>query len=133
LLPDPDGVALVLDDWHAAASQADFARYFGHYDPSGVFLGTDSSERWNVAEFRDYAAGSRSGWTYHARDRHIGFSKDGRVAWIDEKLDNASYGEVRGTGVLERNGPAWKLVHYSMSFPVPNNLARRVVALIRDG
>src|SRR5580692_1603200 len=48
-------VAAVLDDCHDAAANADEARYFGHFAPEGVFLGTDASERWDVAAFRAYA------------------------------------------------------------------------------
>jgi hypothetical protein len=45
----------VLDDWHQAASVADASRYFGHFAPNGVFMGTDATERWTVAEFRKWA------------------------------------------------------------------------------
>src|SRR5262249_42795332 len=48
-------IGRVLDDWHDAAAHADEARYFGHFAPGGVFLGTDASERWDVAAFRAYA------------------------------------------------------------------------------
>ena len=33
-------ISRVLDDWHAAASAADEQRYFGHFTPDAVFLGT---------------------------------------------------------------------------------------------
>ena len=36
-------VAAVLDDWHAAAAVADEARYFAHFAPDSVFLGTDAT------------------------------------------------------------------------------------------
>ena len=48
-------VTAVLDDWHAAAAAADEGRYFGHFAPGAVFLGTDATERWTVDEFRRYA------------------------------------------------------------------------------
>ena len=54
--PAPEAaVAAVLDDFHAAAAQADEARYFGHLDDKAVFLGTDASERWTKAQFQAYA------------------------------------------------------------------------------
>src|SRR5688572_25567219 len=60
-------VAETLDDFHDAAGRADEQRYFAHFAPEGVFLGTDGSERWDVAAFRAYAhphfAAGR-GWTY---------------------------------------------------------------------
>lgn len=37
--PSPQqAVAVVLDDFHLAAAQADEARYFGHLDDTAVFL-----------------------------------------------------------------------------------------------
>src|SRR5271170_7515795 len=36
----------VLDDWHQAAAVSDEARYFGHFAPNGVYMGTDPTERW---------------------------------------------------------------------------------------
>ena len=132
--PEKDAVARVLDDWHAAAAEANEERYFGYFAPDGVFLGTDAGERWTVDEFRAYAhphfAAGR-GWTYAPSDRHVMFSADGRMAWIDEKLDNEKYGQLRGTGVLRYAGGRWKLTHYSMSFTIPNEITLDAVAVIR--
>lgn len=126
----------VLDDLHAAAAAADENRYFAHYASDAVFLGTDATERWDVAAFRAYAhphfAAGR-GWTYTPRDRHVSIGSNGDVAWFDERLDNAKYGEVRGTGVLRLVGATWKVAQYNLSFPIPNALAAQVVALIRGG
>ena len=69
-------VAAVLDDWHQAASVADEPRYFGHFAPNGVFMGTDVTERWTVAEFRKWAKPQferKSAWSFKPRDRHIDF------------------------------------------------------------
>jgi len=130
-----EDVAAVLDDWHAAAA-ADEERYFGHFASDGVFLGTDDSERWTVAGFRDYAHPYFSqgrGWTYLPRERHVLLSDDGRLAWFDEKLDNEQYGRVRGTGVLRRTDEGWKIVHYSLSFPIPNEVTLTVAEFVRGG
>jgi len=130
------GIDRVLDDWHDAAASADEARYFGHFASDGIFVGTDDTERWTVTEFRSYAhphfAAGR-GWTYVPAERHVTLSPDGEVAWIDEKLDNDKYGRVRGSGVLRNIEGTWKLVHYVMSFPIPNELSRDVVSLVRGG
>jgi hypothetical protein len=125
----------VLDDWHAAAADADEERYFGHFAPEAIFLGTDAGERWTVEEFRAFAHPHFSegrGWTYLPHDRRIMFSPDGGVAWFDERLHSEKYGELRGTGVLRRIGSDWKLLHYSMTFTIPNDRAREVVELIRE-
>jgi hypothetical protein len=129
-------VNAVVDAWHAAASRADEEAYFGALAPDAVFLGTDASERWTVEEFRAYAhphfAAGR-GWTYLPRDRHVAFSADGHSAWVDERLDNTKYGELRGTGVLVLTAAGWRIAHYSMSFPIPNDLTLDVVERIRAG
>jgi ketosteroid isomerase-like protein len=128
-------ISAVLDDWHKAASEADEARYFGHMTPNAVFLGTDDSERWDATAFREYAHphfAKGKGWTFVPHDRHIALSPRGDTAWFDEKLDSASYGPCRGSGVLQRDGSTWKLAHYNLTIPIPNDLAKPVVQMIRD-
>jgi hypothetical protein len=76
-------VAAVLDDWHQAASVADEARYFGHFAPNGIFMGTDATEHWTVSQFREWAKPQfkrKSAWSFKPRDRHIDFSGDGKTA-----------------------------------------------------
>ena len=130
-----EAIALVLDDWHAAAAAADEQRYFAHFTPRGVFLGTDATERWTVAEFREYAhphfAAGR-GWAYLPRDRHVMLSENGLLAWIDEKLTNEKYGELRGTGVLRKIDGEWKVAHYSLTFTIPNERALEVVGVLQE-
>ena len=131
---DADAVASVLDDFHDAASAADEERYFAHFTPEAVFLGTDATERWMVPQFRKYAHphfAEGRGWTYVVIERHVMLSSDGELAWFDEKLRNEKYGVTRGTGVLQRTGQGWKIAHYSLTFLVPNEKARAVVAAIR--
>lgn len=130
--PDRVVIGQVLDDFHKAASDADEARYFGHIADDGVFIGTDATERWDRKTFREYAHphfAAGKGWTYAPRDRHIDIHGD--VAWFDELLDNAKYGECRGTGVLRKSGGTWKIVQYSLSIPIPNSVAGEVVKTIR--
>jgi len=132
--PAGDAVARTLDDFHDAASRADEQRYFAHFAPEGVFLGTDRSERWDVSAFRAYAHpyfAKGKGWTYRATARHVQLSPDGNVAWFDEVLDNASYGPCRGTGVLRKVDGAWRIAQYNLTIPIPNDLAKTVVEMIR--
>lgn len=126
----------VLDDWHLAAASADESRYFAHAAPDFVFLGTDSSERWNLASFRAFAHPyfeKGKAWTFTPRERHVNFSPAGDMAWFDEKLDSASYGDTRGSGVLRRVNGEWKIAQYNLTIPIPNELANEVVAKIRAG
>ena len=125
-------VAAVLDDFHDAAAKADEERYFAHFAPEGVFLGTDATERWDLPAFRAFAHPHFSkgkGWTYVPRDRHVDVRGD--FAWFDELLDNKGLGETRGSGALRRIDGEWKLLQYNLTIPVPNEKADAVVALIR--
>lgn len=130
-------IGAVLDDFHDAASKADETRYFAHFAPSGVFLGTDDSERWTVAEFRAYAHPHFSqgrGWTYTPASRHVAFTREGDAAWFDEQLDNAKYGRCRGSGVLLRDPRApggWAIAQYNLTVPIPNDLLESVAGQIR--
>jgi ketosteroid isomerase-like protein len=128
-------VSAVLDELHAAASAADFDRYFGVYAPDAVFLGTDATERWTLEEFKDYARAPFSqgrGWTYAMLERHVTISEHGHTAWFDERLDNEFLGETRGSGVLVHSEAGWKVAQYNLTIPVPNDLAAEFVARIRE-
>ncbi|MDZ7267229.1 MAG: nuclear transport factor 2 family protein [candidate division KSB1 bacterium] len=132
---DSSRVAAVLDDLHAAAAQADADRYFRHFAPNAVFLGTDPGERWTLAEFRAFALpyfAQGRGWTYTVQRRHIQLGPGRQTAWFDEMLRNESYGLCRGSGVLVKSAGEWKIAQYNLSIPIPNHLARQIVAIIRQ-
>ena len=116
-------VARELDDFHDAAAHADEARYFGHFAPDAVFLGTDMTERWDLAAFRAYAHSrfaSGHGWVYHPQRRAITFASDGTVAWFDEDLMGERAGPTRGSGVLVASGGRWLIAQYNLAFTIPN-------------
>ncbi len=122
----------VLDDWHRAAASADEARYFGHFAANGVFMGTDATERWTVAEFRQWAKPQfqrKAAWSFTPRDRHVSFSADGSTAWFDEMLDTPNLGVCRGSGVLVRERGEWKIAQYNLSVAIPNSI---VYALVKE-
>ena len=131
---DVQHVNHVVDDWHKAAADADESRYFGHMTADSVFLGTDSSERWDRDAFQKFAHpyfAKGKAWTFVPRERHVMLSPQGNVAWFDEKLDSVSYGDVRGSGVLIKIRGEWKIAHYNLTIPIPNSLAKTVVEMIR--
>jgi hypothetical protein len=133
--PDEQGVEATLNRFHQAASNADGAGYFALLAPEGVFIGTDASERWTVDQFKAYALpyfSKGKGWTYVPKSRHVQFSPGGDVAWFDEILDNKAYGVCRGSGVLRRAGGGWLICQYHLTIPVPNDLAEKVVTMIRE-
>jgi uncharacterized protein (TIGR02246 family) len=130
-------VGAVIDRLHEAASKADGPVYFALFTPDARFIGTDATERWSLAEFRAYAEpffARGQGWTYAPRDRVVTFApvECRCVAAFDEVLDNASYGSVRGSGVLVKTESGWKIEQYVLSYAIPNDVARTVTALIRE-
>lgn len=129
-----EAVASVLNQFHKAASEHDFQKYFGLMTADAVFIGTDATERWDVKAFKAYVKPhfeKGRGWTYKPRTRHISVTPDRNVAWFDEILDNAKYGTCRGTGVLVKDGKDWKISQYHLTIPVPNEFAETVVKLIQ--
>ncbi|MFA4951078.1 nuclear transport factor 2 family protein [Brevundimonas sp.] len=133
--PETD-VEAVIDRMHQAASRADGQDYFNQFTPEARFIGTDATERWSLTAFRAYAEpyfARGRGWTYVPRERTVTIAPIGCrcVAWFDEILDNASYGQVRGSGVLRLTDDGWKIEQYVLSFAVPNDRADAVVATIK--
>ena len=129
-------VGAVLDRLHAAASAADGAVYFDLFTPDARFIGTDAGERWSLDEFRAYAEpyfSAGRGWTYRPTARTVSVAdiECRCIAWFDEVLESASYGVVRGSGVLSLTDEGWKVEQYVLSFAVPNDAARAVVEVIR--
>jgi hypothetical protein len=128
-------VGRVLDDFHAAAAAADEARYFGHFAPGGVFLGTDATERWDVEAFRRYAHphfARGKAWSFRAARRAVTIGAGGAVAWFDEDLVTPNLGPARGSGVLVRDAAsgAWKIVQYNLAITVPNERFGEVKKLL---
>lgn len=127
--PEEEAASQVLDALHQAASQADGATYFDLFTPDAVYIGTDVTERWSLAQFRGYAEpyfAQGRGWTYTPRSRSLTLAPlDCRcVVWFDEALDSASYGTSRGTGVVVRGADGrWRVGLYALTFPIPNALA----------
>ena len=133
--PETD-VEAVVDRMHQAASRADGQDYFNQFTPDARFVGTDPTERWSLTAFRAYAEpyfARGRGWTYVPRERTVTIApvECRCVAWFDEILDNASYGQVRGSGVLRLTDDGWKIEQYVLSFAIPNDLADAVAHTIK--
>ncbi len=125
-----------LDRLHRFAAEAKGQAYFSLFSDNAVFIGTDAGETWSIKDFKDYALAyfnQGKGWLYIPQQRHIYFSKDGKTAWFDEILKNEKYGVTRGTGVLQKYGDGWKIEQYHLTLPIPNDLAEKIVTLIKQG
>ena len=124
----------VLDLFHKAAAEANYDEYMNLLAEDAIFLGTDSSERWNKSEFsafvKPYFSQGR-GWLYQPIERHITKTQSSTVVFFDEILENKSYGRCRGSGVLINTEQGWKVLQYNLSIPIPNAIARQVVDVIQ--
>jgi hypothetical protein len=116
-------IGSAIDDFHDAAAKADEARYFGHFAEDGVFLGTDATERWDVAAFRAYAHPhfeKKKAWSFKSIRRIVTLDAGGSIAWFDEDLATPNLGPARGSGVLVKRGAEWKISQYNLAITVPN-------------
>lgn len=132
--PPPEAAAAdALTQMHAAAARADFGAWSARLAPDVVWVGNETSERWEREAFLAFSRpvfARGEGWTYSARnegrDRHVTLAPDPCqcVAWFDEVLDSATYGTARAEGMLERGDDGqWRVLRYALSYPIPNELA----------
>ncbi len=126
---DKKAINEVLNQFHTAASKADWDTYLALTADDLVFIGTDASERWSKEDLKTYGAAS-NGWTYTPKERHVDITPDGNTAWFDELLDQVKYGTSRGTGVLIRTNDGWKIQQYHLTFPIPNGIADHITQQI---
>ena len=121
----------ILDNWHAAAAQADFDTYFSLMTPNGVFIGTDPTENWQNQAFRDFSKpffDKGKAWNFKPLQRNIYFSDDHKTAWFDELLDTQMK-LCRGSGTLQKTNNQWKIAHYVLSMTVPNDNTKEVIKI----
>jgi ketosteroid isomerase-like protein len=124
-------LALVIDQWHKAASDANFKTYFELMTEDAVFIGTDANEYWNKQEFQNYAKphfDKGKAWSFTALERHIFVDSSGKMAWFDELL-NTQMKICRGSGVLVKIGKKWKIKHYVLSMTIPNETIDDIVKI----
>lgn len=121
----------LLNEWHIAAGKADYNAYFDKISAEGHYMGTDATENWDKTAFAAFSKpyfDKGKAWNFKALERHIYFSKDAKTAWFDELLDTQMK-ICRGSGVLEKEGKAWKIKHYVLSMTVPNDVVKQVVPI----
>lgn len=121
----------MLDSFNRAAAKADYKTYFDFYTEDAIFTGTDATERWEKPAFMAWAKpifDKGRAWDFNAIDRHIYFDKTGNLAWFDELL-NTQMKICRGSGVLVKEGDAWKVKQYILSTTVPNDQLDSVIKM----
>jgi len=124
----------VLTNWHNAAADVNQQAYFSYIAEDGVYIGTDSTEIWTKQEFYDWSQphfDKGKTWTFKNNSRNIYLSDDGQFAWFDE-LVGYGKGTLRGSGVLAKQEEGWKIKHYVLSLPVPNERFKDVIDLLKN-
>ncbi len=125
-------ISLLLDSWHRAAANNDQEGYFEFIDDAGIYIGTDSTEIWTREQFYEWSTPfftQEKGWAFQKQSRNIYLSDDATMAWFDELLVYGK-GTLRGSGVLVKRGNNWRIIHYVLSVPVPNDKYKEVMGLI---
>ena len=123
-----------IDNWHLAASNADFNQYFDFIADNGIFIGTDITERWSKIEFSEFSRpyfDKGKAWSFKPKKRNIRFNKQKTIAWFDEVLDTWM-GDCRSTGVLSLNNTEWKLEHYQLSITIDNELMPQILDISKS-
>lgn len=124
----------LLNDWHKAAANGEQQTYFDHIDNDGIYIGTDSTEIWTKQEFYDWSTphfNKGKTWNFQTNSRNIYLAEDKKFAWFDELVTNGKI-TLRGSGVLEKKEGSWKIKHYVLSLPVPNEKFKDVRDVINE-
>ncbi len=122
-----------INNWHLAATNADFESYFGAMSDSFIFLGTAPGERWTKDEFSTFSKpyfDKGQAWDFKASNRKWQFSKNKKIAWFDEDLDTWMQG-CRGSGILIRKKGKWSLVYYNLTVLIENEKIKEFIELRR--
>ncbi len=125
----------VLNNFHQAAANANYKQYMSLLADDAIYMGTDSSERWNKTQFSAFVKpyfSQGKGWLYQPIDRHITPTQVENIVFFDELLENKNYGRCRGSGLLINTEQGWKILQYNLSIPLPNAIAHDVVESIKD-
>jgi len=127
-------IANLIDNWHKAAADVNQEAYFDFIADDGIYIGTDSTEIWSKQEFFEWSKQyfeKGKAWTFTCNSRNIHISNDGSFAWFDELLSSRDI-TLRGSGVIQKGNVSWKLKHYVLSLPVPNERFKEVIKVMNQ-
>lgn len=119
--------------WHQAASDANFDNYFNLLDDSAVFLGTQYDERWEKQDFIKFSKpyfDKGKAWDFKPFNRKLYNTENGNFIWFEESL-YTWMGVCRGTGVVVSRGDEFKIIHYSLSVTISNDLVKDFVDVVK--
>ncbi|GGX11945.1 nuclear transport factor 2 family protein [Aquimarina muelleri] len=123
-----------LEQWHKAASDANFDAYFSLMTEDAIFIGTDATENWLNTDFKAFAKpyfDKGKAWSFSTLERNIFTEDKSDLAWFDELLDT-QMGICRGSGVLQKTPDGWKIKHYVLSIAIPNANVKEITALKKE-
>ena len=118
-----------MNDWHLAATEADYQAYFSKMDSVSIFIGTDASENWTKPEFEAFSKpyfDQGKAWDFKTLERNVYVNDSGDFVWFDELLDTWM-GTCRGSGVIQKSETGWTLKHYVLSVAIPNDAIQQVI------
>jgi len=124
----------LLNNWHTAASEANYENYFGKMDSASIFIGTDATENWTKQDFESYSKpyfDKGKAWDFKVLERNVYLSDSKKMAWFDENLDTKR-GTFRGSGVIEKKQNTWTIKHYVLSVPISNEDMDKVVRITKE-
>lgn len=120
-----------IDDWHQAASNADFEAYFGAMANDFYFLGTAPGEKWNKDEFATFSKpyfDKGKAWDFKASNRQWYGDTTAGIVWFDEDLDTWME-DCRGSGVVAKVDGVWKLKYYNLTVLIENEKIQEFIKL----
>ena len=124
-------VNTLLENWHKAASDANFNAYFGFMDSNAVYIGTAAEEVWTKKQFANFSKpyfDKGKAWSFTTLERNVYLNETANIVWFDE-LIATWMGTCRGSGVLEKTENSWKMKQYVLSVAIPNDNIQKVIAL----
>jgi len=131
IITEKETINNILNDWHKAASDANFEAYFGLMTEDAVFIGTDATENWQNKAFKAFSKpyfDKGKAWSFTAIERNIYINNTNDFAWFDELLDTQMK-ICRGSGVLQKVDGKWKIKHYVLSITIPNKDVEKVIKI----
>jgi hypothetical protein len=121
----------MIDNWHLAATQANFEAYFSVTTSNFVFLGTAPGERWTKPEFMAFCKpyfDKGQAWDFAPSRRNWGFAANGTVAYFDEDLGTWMEG-CRGSGICILENGQWKIAYYNLTVLIENDKIKSFIKL----
>ncbi len=124
----------LMNNWHLAATEANYENYFSKMDSLSVFIGTDATENWKKEDFAAFSKpyfDNGKAWDFKTLERNVYMNDTGNFVWFDELLDTWM-GTCRGSGVLEKKDQNWVIKHYVLSVEIPNDDIQKVIEVKRE-